>query len=184
MNKLIDYIKNNNNKVIGLDGPSGAGKSTIALYLEENYDVLVFHTDDYFLPLERKTKKRLEQPGGNLDYERMEKEIFENLDKDLIYSNKFNCKTNQLEEQSPIKRKSIVLIEGVYSLHPRFQKYYDLKVFLEIDKEEQLKRIAKRSGDEMLKRFIEEWIPLEDSYFADLNIEESVNLFMKNSYLF
>ena len=135
MEKLIEYIKNNNNKVIGIDGPSGAGKSTISSHLEKNYDVLVFHTDDYFLSAERKTKERLEEPGGNLDYERMEKEIFSNLDNDYILSNKFNCQTNVLEQGLRVKKKTIVVIEGVYALHPRFREYYDYTVFLDCDRE-------------------------------------------------
>jgi hypothetical protein len=56
-------------------------------------------------------------------------------------------------------------------------------VFLEIDKEEQNRRILERSGAEMLKRFQTEWIPLEDKYFNDFNIKECVSLFIKNSYI-
>jgi len=183
MKELIEYINNNNNKVIAIDGPSGAGKSTLAKHLEEQYDCLVFHTDDYFLPAVRKTKERLSEPGGNLDYERMEEEIFQNIKENLIFSHKFNCQTEKLEKRSAYKNKSIIIIEGVYSLHPRFQKYYDLKVFIDIDKEEQIKRILSRSGAKMLKRFQTEWIPLEDKYFNDFNIRESVSLFIKNSYV-
>ena len=183
MKELIEYIKNNSDKVIGIDGPSGAGKSTISKHLKEHYDCLVFHTDDYFLPRERKTEKRLLEPGGNLDYERMEKEIFEHLQDPFIPSNNFNCQTNQLEEREAFKKKSIIVIEGVYSLHPRFQKYYDLKVYVDIDRDTQLKRILERSGEKMLLKFKEEWIPLEDKYFKVLNIKDSVNLFIKNSYV-
>lgn len=183
MEKLVEYIEQNSNKIIGLDGPSGAGKSTIAAFLEKEYDVLVFHTDDYFLPSERKTIERMSEPGGNLDYERMEEEIFQHLTQEYIQSNSFNCQTNVLEINKPVKKKRIILIEGVYSLHPKFQKYYDLKVFLDIDKEEQYNRILKRSGAFMLERFQKEWIPLEDHYFEENKVREIVNLFIKNSYV-
>ncbi|AIO18422.1 Uridine kinase [Candidatus Izimaplasma bacterium HR1] len=180
MKKLIEYINNNKNKVIALDGPSGSGKSTTAKYLEEHFDVLVFHTDDYFLPMERKTRNRLNQPGGNLDYERMEEEVFKHLKDEVIISNFFNCMSNELEKRQPAKKKSIIIVEGVYSLHPRFQKYYDFKVYFDIDREHQYNRIQERSGDFMLERFKKEWIPLEDKYFDELNIKKNVDLYIKN----
>lgn len=183
MEKLIEYIKNNENKVIAIDGPSGAGKSTIASYLENNYDCLVFHTDDYFLPGVRKTKERLNTPGGNLDFERMEEEIFENLEEDYIVSNRYNCQTENLEVRNAYKKRRNIIIEGVYSLHPNFRKYYDLTTFIDIERDEQYKRILERSGAKMLERFKSEWIPLEDKYFEDLKVRNDVSLFIKNSYI-
>lgn len=176
MNKLIEYITSGKHKVIGLDGPSGAGKSTLAKMLSEKYDVTVFHTDDYFLSQEQKTPERLSLPGGNLDVERLEDEIMKNLDQERITSNRFNCKEDILQLRAPVKKKSIVLVEGVYSLHPSLLKYYDLTVFIDIDRETQLKRIEERSGSFMLERFIKEWIPLEDKYFSYFDLRNNVNL--------
>lgn len=177
MNQLEMYIKNNTNKVIALDGPSGSGKSTFSKYLEEHYDVLVFHTDDYFLPKKRKTESRLNEPGGNLDYERMEEEIFKQLKENNITSHYFNCQTEKMEYREPVKRKSIILIEGVYSMHPNFQKYYDIMVYSYVDRETQLDRILRRSNAFVLERFKTEWIPLEDKYFEEFTIP------MKASYI-
>lgn len=181
MNRLIEYIKNNSNKVIAIDGPSGSGKSTIAKKLEEEYDVLVFHTDDYFLSKERKTEERINTPGGNLDYERLEDEILKNLDNSNIQSNYFNCQTNLLEVRKPVKRKSIILIEGVYSLHPQLREYYDFTVYIDVDRETQLNRIKERSGDFLFNRFVTEWIPLEDKYFSYFDILKNVDLYIEKS---
>lgn len=177
--KLEEYIQNNENKIIAIDGPSGSGKSTLSKYLEDTYDCMVFHTDDYFLSKEQKTESRLNEAGGNLDYERLEKEIFLHLDDQEITSHYFNCMTNQLEIREPREKKSIIVVEGVYSLHPRFQKYYDLKVFLDLDKEKQFQRIEERSGKVMLKRFQEEWIPLEDFYFEQFRIRDISDFYFK-----
>jgi uridine kinase len=178
MNKLEQYIINNHNKIIAIDGPSGAGKSTLSKYLEEKYNVLVFHTDDYFLRPDMKTQIRLDEPGGNIDYKRMEEEIFRHLHDDEITSNSFNCKTNELEIGNTTKSKPIIIIEGVYSLHPKFVSYYDYKVFIDIDRKLQLKRILERSGAFMLKRFKEEWIPLEDRYFDFYDVRKNVDLYI------
>jgi uridine kinase len=173
---LIEYIENSENAVIAIDGPSGSGKTTFSKNLEEKYDCLVFHTDDYFLHPTLKTTKRLEEPGGNLDYERLEQEILKNLSKEVITSNHFNCMTNELEYKNPVKRKKIVVIEGVYSMHPHFLKYYDYMVFFDIDREKQLQRILARNGEKMLQRFIDEWIPLEDKHFDINKVKQKANL--------
>ncbi len=178
--QLEEYILNNKFKVIAIDGPSGSGKSSLAKILEDKYDCLVFHTDDYFLHPSRKTFERLNEPGGNLDYERMLLEIFSNLDKELITSNHFNCMTNIIENREPFLKKNMIVIEGVYSLHPLFQKFYDYKVYLDVSKEVQLNRILERSGADMLKRFKEEWIPLENKYFEVLNIKDIVDIIIRN----
>jgi len=174
------YIQQNKQKVIAIDGPSGAGKSTLAKRLEEMFDVLVIHTDDYFLHPLKKTESRLDEPGGNIDYERLNKEVFSNLNEEYITSNFFNCQTNKLEDRDPIKNRSIIIVEGVYSLHPRFEKYYDYKVFLDIDRTTQLERILARSSEKLLTRFIVEWIPLEDKYFKEFDLRNSVDLYIDN----
>jgi uridine kinase len=178
--KLEEYIKNNSNKVIAIDGPSGAGKSSLARKLAADYDVLIIHTDDYFLHPQRKTTLRLNETGGNLDYERLEKELFSCLNNKFIQSNYFNCQTNELEFRMPIKRKSIIIVEGVYSLHPLFVKYYDYKVFIDVDRISQLQRILARSGEKLYKKFVKEWIPLEDKYFAENELKYNVDLYISN----
>ena len=91
------FLKKHKKLVIAIDGPSGAGKSTLSAKLEEEFNALVLHTDDYFLHPSRKTSVRLSEPGGNLDYERMEKEIFSHINDEYIPSHNFNCMTNELE---------------------------------------------------------------------------------------
>ena len=36
----------------------------------------VFHLDDFFLPFEKRTPQRLSTPGGNVDHERAQRELF------------------------------------------------------------------------------------------------------------
>ena len=175
-----ELLRKNKKLLIAIEGPSGAGKSTLSSQLSEAFNALVFHTDDYFLHPRRKTKKRLGEAGGNLDYERMESEIFAHLDETFITSNHFNCLTNELEERTALKRSDLIIIEGVYSMHPNFIKYYDYTIFLSIKKDTQYARILKRSNEFMLARFKNEWIPLEDYYFETLNIEEKADFIIHN----
>lgn len=123
LEKLEKHIEDNKRVVIAIDGPSASGKSSLGHYLRDKYDALLIRTDDYFLHPSRKTKKRLSEVGGNLDYERLYQEVFLNLDNDKIQSNHFNCKNNILENREAVINKDIIIIEGVYSLHILFQKY-------------------------------------------------------------
>ncbi|MBQ5725423.1 MAG: hypothetical protein IIV80_04645, partial [Clostridia bacterium] len=51
-----------------------------------------------------------------------------------------------------------------------FGEYYNLSVFLDIDPARQKDRILKRNGLPLANRFFEEWIPLENRYFSQMQI--------------
>ena len=84
--------------------------------------------------------------------------------------------TNILVGLIPVSPQKLNIIEGSYSMHPTLIENYDLKIFLCIDEKEQISRILKRNGAAMLKRFLCEWIPMENRYFKELNIKEQSDL--------
>ena len=123
------------------------------------------HADDFFLPPDRKTKERLSEPGGNIDYERLESELLMPLKScgEATY-HPFSCKRGEQLESVTVK-SDVVVVEGVYSQSKNLEPYYDLKVFIEIDPETQKKRLLRRAKKPLYDRFIREWIPLEEHYF-------------------
>lgn len=161
--------------VIAIDGPSASGKTTFGKLLSKKLDALLIHTDNYFLPKVKKTKERLTESGGNIDYERLIEEVMNNLYSKEIISNNFNCSTEKLEMSKPMINKQIVIVEGAYSMHRAIRKYYTLSLFITIDKQLQLERIRSRNGERMLKRWKDEWIPLENFYFKEENLENCVD---------
>jgi uridine kinase len=64
-------------------------------------------------------------------------------------------------------------------MHPTLIDNYDLKVFLSIDEDKQKERILKRNGSIKLKRFLTDWIPMENRYFNEMRIIEKCNLVLK-----
>jgi uridine kinase len=159
--------------ILAIDGMCGSGKSYLADLLAKTYDCNIFHMDDFFLPLELRTKERLEEPGGNVHYERFKEEILLPVSEDrrAIYR-KFICGEWKYSEPRTAEPKRLNIIEGSYSLHPSLRNAYDLKIFLEVDDKEQLKRIALRNPDRSIQPFIDKWIPLENKYFSELNIRD------------
>lgn len=170
---LINAVVNKADKehvIIAIDGPSASGKTMFARTLKKEFDCNVFHMDDFFLTPERKTPERLAEPGGNVDWEGVKETVLENIVKGEPFTYKtYNCQTGQYTETPLIKPKKLNIVEGVYAMHPELIGYYDYKIFFDVSREKQLDRILKRSNARMLARFKNEWIPLEDKYFAAYN---------------
>jgi len=163
--------------LVAIDGNCASGKSTLTALLSEVYDCNVFHMDDFFLPVAKKTKSRLSEAGGNVDYERFKEEIIKGLNSRAEFSYRpFCCNRQQLMEPIVVHPKQLNIIEGSYSLHPTLVDSYGLKVFLSIDSDLQSKRILERNGPELHQLFINEWIPLENHYFGKLNIKAQCDL--------
>ena len=75
-----------------------------------------------------------------------------------------------------LQQGELTVVEGVYSLHPYFGKYYDLAIFLDIAPDIQKKRIGVRNSPMLARRFFDEWIPMENAYFEATRIQEKVDL--------
>jgi len=70
----------------------------------------------------------------------------------------------------------VLIVEGAYSLHPYFGDYATVKVCMTIGPKTQSTRIMKRNGAIMHKRFLTEWIPLENTYLKHFSISEKCDL--------
>jgi uridine kinase len=169
--KEIERLAGERGRIIAaIDGNSAAGKSSLASLLSGRFSCGVIHMDDFFLRPEQRTAERLAEPGGNIDYERFEGEVLSRLREGVEFEYRpFCCGTRTLLEPVRFAPGDITVIEGVYSLHPLFSGAYDIKVFLSIDAEEQLRRLEERSPG-LLERFKDEWLPVERVYFDTFKI--------------
>lgn len=173
---VYEQIQNNKRTLICVEGPCASGKTTFSNVLHELFSLSVFHMDDYFLQSFQRVPKRLEEIGGNVDYERVKKEIFDPWSKKRnIVCQKYNCQTSKLEKPIHVPYKDIMVIEGSYSCHPCFKEFDTKKIWIDLDSEEQIKRLEKRSKN-LLERFIKEWIPKENAYFEKFNIRSNCDL--------
>ena len=182
LERIDSLIQSKDLVIIAIDGNSGSGKSSLASIIEKKYDCNIFHMDDFFLRPEQRTTDRLREIGGNIDYERFKEEVIDRIiiRKGFSYR-KYDCKSKSLDESVRVEPKKLNVIEGVYSIHPTLSRFYDLKIFLSIDKEEQIRRISERENPSILKRFIEEWIPLEDEYFKEIGISNKCDLILNGT---
>jgi uridine kinase len=141
--------------------------------------------DDFFLRPEQRTADRLAEVGGNVDRERFFDEILKPLaeNREITYS-RFDCSTQSLCPPTMVTPGHLTVIEGAYSMHPLLAPHYDLSVFLDINREQQRERILKRNSPQFAERFFNEWIPLEQKYFSQMNIKEkcTLTITMRNGY--
>lgn len=169
--------ENGGRALIAIDGRCASGKTTLAAQLQRMCAGNVIHMDHFFPRPEQRSESRRNQPGGNIDYERFLEEVIPPIGRAEAFSYRpFDCTTQQFAQPIAVEPNPITIIEGSYSCHPALIDRYDLKVFLTIDADEQLRRIEARDGPEQLIRFREMWIPLEERYFAACRVEENCDL--------
>ena len=161
------------NAQIGIDGRAASGKSTMADGLARIFKTVPISLDDFFLPGELRTDKRLSEPGGNVHYERFAKEVIPYLHGEKSFSYRpFNCMTMDFDEQKVISTAPFMVIEGAYSHHPHFGEYLDIKVFSDVTHDLQMERLRQRSNNQIAEVFKTKWIPMEEKYFETYKIKE------------
>lgn len=167
---------------IAIDGRCASGKTSLASIMEAK-GAQVVHMDDYFPRVEQRTRERFEEPGGNLDRERVEEEVLIPLKEGkngVVHP--FDCTRMELSERKwEIEPKGIIVFEGSYSLHPELRKYYDFSVFMDVLPDEQLDRILERNGEVKLEMFKSRWIPFEEKYISAFGVKEYADLYINTS---
>jgi uridine kinase len=171
--KIIDVLLKEKDKItVAIDGRCASGKTTLAKMLDTLYDCNIFHTDDYFLRPGQRTPDRLALPGGNIEHERLYKEIISGITNGGEFTYRpFDCRRMVLSDEIKVGPKRLNIVEGAYSMHPEFGDIYDIKVFVDIGIKAQKRRILKRNDPKLHDRFFNEWIPMEEKYIETMGIK-------------
>ncbi len=157
---------------LAIEGGSASGKTTLAGLLEQVYGATIFHMDDFFLRPQQRTKERFAEPGGNVDRERFLEEVLIPLKAgETVHYRRFDCSSFALQEPVVMKPGEFNVVEGAYCMHPDLAGYYDFSVFLDVLPDLQKRRIHKRNSPDMAERFFGEWIPMEQRYFAAMDVK-------------
>ncbi len=179
--KIKSLLKEKGKFAVAIDGRSASGKTTFAKLLKERLGCTVFQIDDFYLPREEQTEERISQSGGNIDRKRFLNEVLLPAKNGETVSYKaFDCKTQDYKNALEIKPENVVITEGSYSCHNDFYALYDLRIFLTVSPEIQKERIIKRNGEEGYKIFKDKWIPFEEKYFNEQDIENKCELVFIN----
>lgn len=168
--QLQNYINSFNDfQIFALEGKCTSGKTTISSKLK---DVTIIDVDEFFLRNDLKTKERLEEIGGNIDYELYEQCLKQIKANTTITYTIFDCSTQQYLTKT-IEIKNKVLLVGVYSFHPKVRKYIDKLCYLLVSNDEQYNRLKERP---LFNRFINEWVPLENKYYESYDFISNADI--------
>ncbi len=173
----IDKALEKDRVILAIEGGSASGKTTLSQILKDIYGCTVFHMDDFFLRPVQRTRERLAEVGGNIDRERFLEEVLIPLSKnEPVRYRRFDCATFELSPVTEVIPEKLTVIEGAYSMHPSLSEYYDISVFLDISPELQRQRIAVRNSPQFAERFYNEWIPLENVYFSQMQVKQHCSM--------
>ena len=151
--------------IVALEGGAATGKTTLAAQLAKHFQAPVISMDEFFLPPSLRTPARFSEPGGNIHYERFDEEVAAPLRAGNAFSYRiFDCSQMDFHGEKHIALCPLILVEGVYSLHPRYRDIYDLRLFLKTDPQIQNARLKER-GEWLYGRFQKDWLPMEKMYF-------------------
>ena len=169
--------------IVAIDGRCGSGKTTLAARLQQDLCCSVFHMDDFFPRLEQRTEARLSQPGENVDHERFWEEVLLPLrdGRPMITYRPYLCAQQQLGQPVTVEAGRIAIVEGSYACHPSLWQHYDLRIFLSVEPDEQMRRIQKRNGPEKAVQFAQRWIPFEEMYFRAFRVQERCDIRLEGS---
>ena len=173
---LLQEISSEQPFIMAIDGRCAAGKTTLAEQLKKEYECNVIHIDDFYLPMQKRTEAVMQQPGGNIDFQRLADEILIPMTegKNAVYR-PYDCHNDSYLTTQKINSKLITVVEGSYSCHPKLRNFYKLCVFMDVSKELQIERLKARNH-EKLEAFKSVWIPREEKYFDICKIRESCDI--------
>ena len=184
-----DKLLNERPFLAAIDGPCASGKTVLSQTLRDQLEtayglkVGVIELDHFFLPPALRNDTRLEEPGGNIHYERFQQEVISPLlaHRPLQYR-VFDCTIMDYAGSIELIDCDLILIEGVYSHHPKWRDVLNLRIYCHADFEIRLMRIEKRDGQNKLERFINEWIPMEDKYFHAFSIRNESDIIFQSDF--
>lgn len=163
--------------IVSVDGNCASGKSTLSALLAEVYAARLIRVDDFFVPPEQKTPERMATPGGNVDYERFWTADWRaSARRGSLRLSPVQLLHRRARRAVTVLPNRLTIVDGVYGQHPILRHLYDLKIVLSIDPARQSARLLKRNGEALHKRFIAEWIPLEELYLTGTHARERADL--------
>jgi len=165
--------------ILALEGGAASGKTTLAAELAALYQAPVIHMDEFFLLPDMRNPERFAQPGGNIHSERFQAQAADPIRKNQPFSYEiFDCSAGAMAGKKQIGHEKLIIVEGVYSLHPLYRDIYTLRFFLKTDAETQDARLRAR-GEWLYERFQQAWLPMERAYFQAFQPEKCCDLILE-----
>lgn len=174
---LLDHIearlRERGRLFIAIDGPCAAGKTELSRRLSERFSANVFHTNNFTLPLDRRTEEQMARVAGHMDFERLRREVLWPLRHgQRVYTGVYDPERDVIRDRWEFYPKPVTIVEGTYSAHPALRETTDLTIFVTVSRTQQKKRLAAQGDRRRTRQWNRWWIPAETRYFRAFSVEE------------
>ena len=170
LNKIKETMSIKSICLVGIDGCSGSGKSTLAEQIVSRYSSgQIIHMDDLYKPSIERLQLEISKKESGADYDILK------LKQDIIIPimngiegryRRYDWVLDKLAEWHTVEPKGLIIVEGVYSISEQLYNKYDIKIFVDCNRELHLKRGLERDGTNALDSW-KIWMIGEDKYLEE-----------------
>ena len=168
---------------IGIDGPGASGKSTLASGLAEILPRAVLVAGDDFYRPEADSGCSETETASLFDLPRLASQVLvpHSRGEEIQYQ-RFEWETGLLGGWLSRPSDTPLIVDGVYSTHESLRDYYDLRIWIYAPRAVRLDRGIQRDGEAARSKWLDVWMPAEDSYVADQAPEDHAHLALDGSW--
>ncbi|MBR7828911.1 hypothetical protein KDK95_21555 [Actinospica sp. MGRD01-02] len=178
--------------LIGIDGTGGSGKTTLAEELaavlrgpDGATTVTIVHVDDFYREMHGGERLRLTPAEGYelyYDWERLREEVLAPLTSGASAAyRRYDWPSGRIVpgELHRVPHAGIVIVEGVQSVRPELEGYYDLTVLVDTPFDVSLTRMVTRGREQGPGDWEQRWQAADRYYFATTEPWTRVDLIVK-----
>jgi uridine kinase len=186
---------------VAIEGVDAAGKTTLADELEpllvaRGRSVLRATVDDFHRPRSERHRRGPTSPEGYyrdaFDYEALRRELLVPLGpggggryRTRIFDRLADAPVSDPPAVAP--SDGVLLVDGVFLLRPELNDLWDLRILVEVDADEALRRAVLRdedlfgSPDEALRRYRNRYVPGQRLYAREADPAASADIVLENT---
>ena len=178
--------------LVAIDGASGSGKSTFALWLADQFDAALIHSDDFFAAGisndEWDARTPEERAADAIDWRRARVEALEPLlAGNAAKWHPFDFSAGARPDGTYAMRSdfverepaSVIVLEGAYSTGGALADLIDLTVLVDAPPQVRHDRVQAREEREFLAAWHARWDAAEEVYFTQMRPRSSFDLVVR-----
>jgi uridine kinase len=195
-------IKKDSPILVGIDGVDASGKTTLADELAtvlrtSNRPIIRASIDDFHNPEKMRYAKGKDSPEGyyrdSFNYKALQDVLLRPLrDGNPQYQSAvFDYRTDSTiaEPMQKVPKNAILIMDGIFLLRPELVRYWNYKIFLDVDFETSLKRAISRAAEKEhpggeqanIRKYKERYIPGQQIYFEEAKPKKQADIVINNT---